>query len=111
MPSFEVKLPTRCSIETATKCVDEWIARLRGQHADLIKRTDISWHDGTAKFSLALRVLGETSVTGTIEVQSSCLHMRGDVPWRVWPLKGRITKVISETFDARCRECPNARKN
>jgi hypothetical protein len=111
MASFEVKLPTRCSIETATKCVDKWMARLRAQHADLIKCTDISWHDGTAKFSFALRVLGETSVTGAIEVKSSCLHMRGDVPWKVAVLKGRITKVISETFDARCRECPNAREN
>jgi hypothetical protein len=91
MPKINLSVPHNLGQEEAKRRISGLLADSRARFADKISEPTESWNGYIDQYSF--KAMG-FSVSGTLDVQPSQVHVEMNIPFAAYPMKGRIESEI-----------------
>ena len=112
MPTFDLELPHRCSLDEAKVCCEKTLAELQVRYKAYIGSNTVTWHGEEADFTLLLVAPARIEIAGKIGVSPQTVTMKGqfEVPLmlRGFPIGAMIADGIRKAWTEKCKTCPQA---
>lgn len=92
MAAFEMHVDHTLSEAEALKRIKKLLGETKKEHADLIDDLKEKWVDNTGTFSLNAKGY---ALSGTITVGAPVITLKGEIPWALSFMKGKVEKLIT----------------
>jgi hypothetical protein len=110
MPTLDLELPHRCTLDGARECCEKTFADLKVQYANYIGDATVAWHGEGADFTLLVVAPARIEITGTITVAAKSVTLKGEfalpLMLRAFPVAAMVSDSIRKSWAAKCAKCP-----
>lgn len=93
MSSLNISVSHDLTIEEASKRIKGLLTQMKREYGDSIKDLSEDWRGNSCWFSFS--VMG-SSITGTLDILSYEVQIKGDLPFAASLFKGKIEDTIRE---------------
>jgi hypothetical protein len=112
MPTLDIQLPHRCSMEQARGCCEKTLEELQARYKSYIGNSTIKWNSEEADFTILLVAPARIEIAGKITVSPDVVMLKGEfeVPLmlRGFPIGSMIADGIRKAWTEKCQTCPHA---